>query len=292
MSDIPRLNGVIRPLEAGQHAFTTFTTADMRSAISMSTTRYDGIVFEMEHNPWDISALRDSLQHMLNRAQIVAAGSVAPAVTPMVRIPPNGGEKAQWHAKQALDLGVYGVVWPHVSSVDEAYNAVAACRYPRLDSAPLYEPAGVRGDGPRLAARYWGLSQQDYYRKADVWPLAPDGEIFVILMIEDTAGIGSLADMLDNVPGIGAVLIGEGDLSQELGFPRQYDHPEVRDAMARIVDTCKSRNVVVGHPHVDAANVERVLEEGYRFLMAAPTVSYAGLEKGLDLSGRAQEGRS
>ena len=286
MTEIPRLNGVVAALEAGRPTFTTFTTADIQAAISLSATRYDGIVFEMEHNPWDIGALRDSLQYMLSRAQIASSGSVAPAVTPMVRIPPNGGEMAQWHAKQALDLGVYGVVWPHVSSVDQAYNAVAACRYPRLDSAPLYEPAGIRGDGPRHAVRYWGLSQQDYYRKADVWPLAPDGEIFVILMIEDTAGIESLADMLDNVPGIGAVLIGEGDLSQELGFPRQYDHPEVRDAMGKIVDTCRSRDVVVGHPHVDAGNVERVLEEGYRFLMAAPATSYAGLDKGLELSGR------
>ena len=292
MTEIPRLNGVVAALEAGQCAFTTFTTADIQSAVALSATRYDGIVFEMEHNPWDIRALRDSLQYMLSRAQIAGAGSVAPAVTPMVRIPPNGGEMAQWHAKQALDLGVYGVVWPHVSSVEQAYNAVAACRYPRLESAPLYEPAGIRGDGPRHAVRYWGLSQQDYYRKADVWPLAPDGEIFVILMIEDTAGIESLADMLDDVPGIGAVLIGEGDLSQELGFPRQYDHPEVRDAMARIVDTCTSRNVVVGHPHVDAGNVERVLGEGYRFLMAAPATSYAGLDKGLELSGRSEKGRS
>ena len=286
MTEIPRLNGVVRALESGQPAFTSFTTADMQSAIAMSTTRYDGIVFEMEHNPWDVRALREALQNMLNRAQIAAAASVAPAVTPMVRIPPNGEEMGQWHAKQALDLGVYGIVWPHVSTVEQAYNAVAACRYPRLKSAPLYEPAGVRGDGPRLAARYWGIGQQDYYRKADVWPLAPDGEIFVILMIEDVAGIENLADMLDDVPGIGAVLIGEGDLGQELGIPRQYDHPELRAAMAKIVDTCKSRNVVVGHPHVDAKNVERVLGEGYRFLMTAPTIGYAGLDKGLELSGR------
>ncbi len=288
MTELPRLNGIVRPLEAGRPAFTAFATADIPSALAMSGARYDGIVFEMEHNPWDIGALRDALQYMLDRAQIAAAGSVAPAVTPMVRVPPNGGEKGQWHAKQALDLGVYGVVWPHVSTVDQAYNAVAACRYPRLGSAPLYEPAGLRGDGPRQAVRYWGLSQQEYYKRADVWPLAPDGEILVVLMIEDTEGIGNLADMLDNVPGIGAILIGEGDLSQELGFPRQYDHPEVRDAMARIVATCTARGVVVGHPHVTAGNVERVLDEGYRFLMAAPTTSYAGLEKGLELSGRSR----
>jgi 4-hydroxy-2-oxoheptanedioate aldolase len=89
------------------------------------------------------------------------------------------------------------------------------------------------------------------------------------------------------VPGIGAILIGEGDLSQELGLPRQYEHPEVLKWMARVVDTCKKNNVPVGHPHVDSNNVERVLNEGYRFLMAAPVRSYAALDKGMKLAGRA-----
>ena len=34
----------------------------------MSVSKYDGVVFEMEHNPWDGRALRDCLQYMLNRA--------------------------------------------------------------------------------------------------------------------------------------------------------------------------------------------------------------------------------
>ncbi|MGE0748885.1 MAG: aldolase/citrate lyase family protein, partial [Rhodospirillales bacterium] len=200
MSDIPRLNGVIRALEQGKPTFTAFATADVEAALAFSAAKYDGIVYEMEHRPWDGRALADCFQYMLNRRQIATSGSLAPAVTPMVRIPPNGEEKNQWLAKQALDLGAYGVVWPHVSTVDQAYNAVASCRYPRLKSAPLYEPAGVRGDGPTTAARYWGLTQQEYYQRADVWPLAPHGEIMVILMIEDTVGIANLDDMFKNVP--------------------------------------------------------------------------------------------
>ena len=35
------------------------------------TPAYDGVVFEMEHGPYDIRALRDSLQYLLNRKQIV-----------------------------------------------------------------------------------------------------------------------------------------------------------------------------------------------------------------------------
>jgi 4-hydroxy-2-oxoheptanedioate aldolase len=286
MTELPRLNGVIGALEQGHPTFTAFTPANVAAAVAFSTSKYDGIVFEMEHNPWDIIGLRDSFQYLLNRGQIAGSGSIAPAVTPMVRIPPNGAELGQWHAKQALDLGAYGIVWPHIATVAEATNAVAACRYPRLKSAPLYEPAGVRGDGPTAAVRYWGLSQQEYYARADVWPLDPAGEILVILMMEDTVGIENLTDILENVPGIGAILIGEGDLSQELGYPRQYTHPVVLEAMAQVVNTCKEHNVPVGHPHVDAGNVERILGEGYRFLMSAPVRTTPGLDKGLELSGR------
>jgi len=279
MADLPRLNNVIRALEAGQHALTCFAPAEIGSAINMSASKFDACVFEMEHNPWDGRALRDSLQYMLNRAQIVKAGSLAPAVTPMVRIPVNGVEKAQWQAKQALDLGCYGVVFPHISTVEEAYNAVAACRYPRLNTAKNYEPAGIRGDGPHGAVRYWGLSQQEYYAKADVWPLDPNGEIFAILQIEDMRGVENLDAMLTEVKGIGAILIGEGDLGQELGIPRQYENPKLLEQMKRVVDTCKKHNVVVGHPHVEAGNCERILSEGYRFLMCAPTRSYGHLDK-------------
>lgn len=287
MADLPRLNGIIRALEQGKPAFTAFCAPEVDAALAMSVSKYDGIVFEMEHGAYDIRGLRDSMQYMLNRRQLVNGGTLAPQVTPTVRIPPNGGEMSQWQAKQALDLGAYGIIWPHISTVEQARNAVAACRYPRLKTAPRYDPPGIRGDGPTSAVRYWGLTQQEYYTRADVWPLDPKGEILVTLMIEDLEGIANLADMLKQVPGIGAILIGEGDLSQELGVPRQYEHPSVLEKMAYVVKTCKEHNVPVGHPHVDTKNVERVLAEGYRILMPAPVRSYAGLEKGLQLSGRA-----
>jgi 4-hydroxy-2-oxoheptanedioate aldolase len=241
----------------------------------------------MEHGPYDIRTLRDCLQYLLNRRQIVERASLAPAVTPFVRIPPNGGELNQWIAKQVLDSGVYGVVWPHVSTVEDARNAVAACRYPRPKSAPHFEPAGQRGDAPAAAARYWGLGQPEYYSRADVWPLAPEGEILVVLMCEEARAIGNLRQMLREVPGIGVVLIGEGDLSQDLGFPRQYDHPMVAAAIREILSICTEAGVPCGHPHVDARNVERLLEQGFRWLMASPERSLHALELGRKSAGRA-----
>ncbi|KEZ20897.1 2,4-dihydroxyhept-2-ene-1,7-dioic acid aldolase [Sphingobium yanoikuyae] len=280
-----RLNGVIRAWEQGKPAFAAFSKVDKLTAQEMTDAPYDGIVFEMEHNPYDVGGLGDALQYMLNRKMIAESGSVAPSVTPLARIPANGAEMNQFQAKQVLDRGVYGVITPHVSTVEQAWNAVASCRYAKPKGAALYEPKGIRGDGPATAARYWGLSQPDYYAKADVWPLAPHGELLVGMMCESPEAIDNLDDILSDVPGIGLVLIGEGDLSQALGYPRQYEHPEVLDAMRRIVETCHKHKVAVGNPHTNAKNVERLLGEGYKFLMSAPSRSYGVVGQGRELAG-------
>ena len=196
--EIPRLNGIIKQLEQGKNTFVSFAPADVNYTIAAATEPYDGLVFEMEHNPYDIATLRHCLQYLMNRRQIVESGSLAPAVTPMVRIPPNGIEMNQWIAKQVLDAGAYGIIWPHVSTVAEARSAVAACRYARPDSAPRLEPKGQRGDGPTNAARYWGLTAQEYYDRADVWPLDPKGEIVCAIMCEDVVGRRYLDASLDS----------------------------------------------------------------------------------------------
>ena len=286
MAEIPRLNGVIKALEEGKTAFTTFSPADIDSAAALAASPLDGVIFEMEHGPFDAPNLRDALQHMLSRRQILDSGTLAPAVTPMVRIPPNGGEMNQWIAKQVLDLGIYGIVFPHISTVDEAWNAVRACRYPRLQEEPDYNPPGIRGDAPTRAARFWGLTAQEYYARADVWPLAPQGEVLVVIQCEDLLAIDNLPSILEQVPGIGVVLIGEGDLSQEMGHPREYDHPDVAAAINTILRICKEHNIPCGHPHPDANNMERLVEEGYKFLMPSAGRSFAVLNQMRSLAGR------
>src|SRR6516165_4811666 len=103
MPDIPRLNGVIKALEQGQTTFVAFTPVDIESAIAMAGSKLDGVAFEMEHAPLDFPGLRGALQFMLDRRDIVERATLAPTVTPMVRIPPNGIEMNSWIAKQVLD---------------------------------------------------------------------------------------------------------------------------------------------------------------------------------------------
>ncbi len=153
-------------LESGKvPTFVTFAPGEVATAVNLSASAYDGVVFEMEHNPSDIKALRDCMRYMLNRRQIATSGQhhVAGMVTPFVRIPPNGGEQSQWIAKQVLDIGVYAAsrCWPHVSTVDDAAwqrrrqpRVIRRIRARRSIGASTRRASG--GDAPRTAARYWG----------------------------------------------------------------------------------------------------------------------------------------
>ena len=102
-------------------------------------------------------------------------------------------------------------------------------------------------------------------------------------MIESMRGVANLDEILE-VPGVGCGLIGEGDLSQDLEYPRQYDHPEVASAMQTIVATCKKHRVIVGHPHVTTGNVDRVLAEGYRLVLSAPVRTYDAANRARDIT--------
>ena len=136
MAEIPRLNGIIKALEAGKHAIACFQPAEIGTAVEMATSKYDAVVWEMEHLYWDGKQLRDTLQYSLNRWQIVAGGSLAPQVTPLVRIPVNGVEKNQWFAKQALDMGFsYCASGPMVRSSYLADEALGSVRLKRQVSA-------------------------------------------------------------------------------------------------------------------------------------------------------------
>ena len=140
-------------------------------------------------------------------------------------------------------------IWPHISDVAEARNAVAACRYPAPATSGSGRPSGVRGFGPSYAARYWGLGIEDYCAKADAWPLAADGELAVIIMCEEQQAVRRLPRILADVPGIAAVLIGTADLSMDLGLLGR-PHPAVEAEIARALEACIEAGIACGIPGV------------------------------------------
>ena len=281
-----RLNRVVQILEEGGVAFGTFLVpGSISDAIWASTAPYDFVSFELEHNAFDLSDLRLSLQFLLDRRQIAESGSVAPRPVPMTRVPLNGREQGEWMIKQVLDIGVYGVIFPMINTAADAVHALQASRYTQITGAADAQPVGRRGHAPNNAMRYWGLSQPDYFARADVWPLDPQGEILPIMQCETIETVENLPDLLRAVPKPGVILISESDLSVSMGCGGEVT-TDVQRAAARALATCHQFGVPAGNPNCTPQNIEQRIADGFRLLALPAARDLSLLKQGQAAAGR------
>jgi 4-hydroxy-2-oxoheptanedioate aldolase len=283
-----RLNRMIGLWAGGQPAFGTFVRfRDADGAIHYAQSGLDFVIFDLEHGAADFSQFRVFLQFMTDKAQLLKKGNLQPDVVPIARVPGNGGERNQWTIKQALDAGAFGLMAPHVATVEEARHLVASSRYTQALGAVDALPRGERGVAPGNAARHWGLAVAEYMKRADAWPLDPAGELAVIAMIESGEGVRNVREMLTGVPGISAIFIGPNDLSTALGYPGQTRHPETEKAVQQVLRACLDTGVPCGIL-VTRSDIEQRVREGFRYLVIAgsPADIEAALALGRQAAGR------
>lgn len=283
----PRYNKVIALLEQEQPVFCSglVWNGNLDDLAFVADSAYDMVIVEMEHQGFSFHDLRVSLQFLMSRRKVAQQGDLQADPTPMVRIPPNSREHNQWVIKQALDTGVYGLVLPHLNTVEDAQAAVEAARYPQVPGVPDFEPSGERGWWPRIAPRYWGLTGEEYYDAADVWPLDPDGNMLLMGIVEEPEGVKNLSDILSQVKGIGAIWAGPGDMSVAMGYKGNANHPEVQENLLRVLSACKEASV----PCAVGATAEEVgqrLEQGFRIIITSPEKTTSGLDEGRRLATR------
>ena len=287
MAEKVRYNKVIDLLEQGKPVFSSglVWNGNLDDLVFVADSDYDMAMIEMEHEGLSFNNLRVSLQFLLNRKRIAEKGNAQPDVVPLVRIPPNSRERNQWVIKQALDTGVYGLVLPHLNTVEEAQSAVVAARYPQVPGVADFEPQGQRGWWQRIAPRYWGLTAQEYYDAADIWPLDPDGNMLLMAIVEEPEGVRNLRDILRQVKGIGAIWAGPGDMSVAMGLGGNAAHPDVQENLLRVLAACQE----FGVPCAVGATADEVamrLEQGFRIIIVGPEKTAAGLAEGRRLAGR------
>jgi 4-hydroxy-2-oxoheptanedioate aldolase len=180
---------------------------------------------------------------------------------------------------------VYGLIVPHMDTVEQAKAAVIASRYPQAEGVADFEPVGERGWWYRLAPRYWGLGVQEYYDVADLWPLDPHGELFLMPIIEGVQGVRNLPAILREVKGISAIWAGPGDLSIELGTRGNMADPRVEEGLQQVLKTCQEFNVpcaAVASPR----DVEKRIEQGFRIIISGPSRTDQVLTTGKQVAGR------
>ena len=201
----------------------------------MAKSGFDWLTVDMEH-----SAIT------LHQAQQLIQIIELCGVTPLVRV----GENNPNLIKRVMDAGAHGVIVPMVNTKEDAINAVNAVKYP---------PLGTRGVGLARAQGY-GL---EFERYRD-WV---NKESVVIVQIEHIKAVENLEDILQ-VEGVDAFMVGPYDLSGSIGYPGNFEHPDMCFALKRIMDVSKKLNKVAGF-HVippDAEVMNKKIQEGYRFI--------------------------
>ena len=263
--EVKHLNPAIEKLAAGK-PFIGFQTGDLslQNARTLARADIDYVYMEMEHGPMDFAGLHQFTVGMIDKEAILKKGSVAPNVAIFSRFAPYGREQAQWFVKQALDIGLMGVIFNGIDNAEQALLAVRNMRYPQRKNSKYPDPPGLRGYAPGVAVWWWGVSAAEYERRADVWPLNPDGDLLAIMMIETAEGLKN-ADAIAAVPGVGAIFVGAGgDLHQYLGV--EANAPEVEQAFQTILRACLAHNVACGITALSAQNIARRLAEGWKMI--------------------------
>lgn len=215
---------------------------------------FDFVWLDFEHggpSPWDATVFEN-----LTRAADAAG------VDPLVRVPTGDPPLL----RRVLDAGVRTVLVPRVETAAEAREAVRAGRFVH-DGDP-----GERGYAGARANRWGADDDREYLARADE-------EVLVGVQIETAAGLENLEAVL-GVPDLGFVFVGPGDLSVSLGHPMETDHPEVREAVARVREGCHDAGVPVGYTVSSTAAAEEAIDAGFDLVRVGDEVSAVRSELG------------
>ncbi|HFF8945532.1 TPA: 4-hydroxy-2-oxoheptanedioate aldolase [Serratia marcescens] len=204
------------------------------SAELLAGAGFDWLLIDGEHAP-------NNVQTVLGQLQAVAPYPSQPVVRP------------PWNdaviIKQLLDVGAQTLLIPMIQNAEQARDAVRTTRYP---------PHGVRGVGSALARASRWNRVPDYLQQADE-------QMCVLVQIETREAVKNL-DAILQVEGVDGVFIGPADLSADMGFAGNPQHPEVQrtidDAIARIRAAGKAPGILMANK----ALAQRYLEAGALFV--------------------------
>ena len=263
------LNPAIAKLASGKPIYGLLTQDLSRENARLLGRRDTDFIFiDMEHSPMNMDALANFVAAANDKAYTLKNGA-SPRSAIVVRMPPYTSENAAWVVKQALDIGVMGFVFNTVENKEEAEAAVKSMRYPPWRAFPNTRkgPVGLRGWSPGSAVWAWGVEMEEYRRRADVWPLNPEGDLMAIMIIETAEGVKNV-DAIAQVPGVTVLSAAAGgDLSSSYGVPA--DSPEVEAARQSILQACQKHSVACWISPTGKADLDRRLKEGWRMLRTA-----------------------
>ena len=190
--------------------------------------------------------------------------------------------KAVDYISRQLNLGVSTIVFVDVESPEELKQGLAAMRFK--------SKGGTRPDTVGSAPAYWGVSEQEYREKADLWPLNPKGELVNWTIVESKEGLAKIREIAA-VKGIGALFPGAGTLrglftTTDENGQRIFNQEGWEAAIQQVLAACKEFNVACGYPATEN-DIELRMKQGFSvFIINWGEAGFRAVEKGRAFAGR------
>ena len=186
------------------------------------------------------------------------------------------------HIGEQLDLGVSGIMFVGVEKPEEVRQGIAAMRYKAN--------GGTRVDRVGSAPAFWGISANEYRKRADVWPLDPQGDLINWVVVESKEGLSNVREIAA-VKGIGVLVPGIGTLrgvfsSTDSTGKKVVDEIAWENAIQRVLSACKEFAIPCGIP-TTPDQIENRMKQGFSvFIMNWGDVGFQTIKAGRKASGR------
>ena len=190
--------------------------------------------------------------------------------------------KAIDNISRQLNLGVSTIVFVDVESADEVRQGLAAMRFKAQ--------GGTRPDRVGTAPAYWGLTEQEYRAKADLWPVNPNGELVNWSIVESKAGLANIREIAA-VKGVGVLFPGAGTLRGVFTTVNQdgeriFDEAGWEGAIQQVLAACKEFNIACGYPATEK-DIELRMKQGFSvFIINWGEAGFRTVEIGRKAGGR------
>ena len=230
----------LKKLRSGQLALGLGVHHLRGSAVPMlaKAAGYDWLFIDSEHGTISTQEI----------SQICIA-ALPTGVAPIVRVCAGALDEGT----RVLDNGALGIVVPHVDTVEQARDLVAAFRYHPLGHRSAGGPPAQFGYRPPPTAQ----AQKTL-----------NAELLVVVMIETPQAVEN-AERIAAIDGIDALLIGTNDLSLEMGVAGQLGHERIKAAYRTVAEACRRHNKVLGMGGVyDEEVAARYIGMGARLILA------------------------
>ena len=230
----------------------TFLNLGCSNAVEIAAdVGFDWLLIDLEHGSGSFSDLRGML--------MACRGSSA---SPIVRIRSVDADDVKF----VMDSGAAGIMFPYVSTPEDAARAVQTMKYP---------PLGTRGVAGIIRATNFGRDWTDYFQTTNQRSL-------VVVQIETSQGVEAAEDIAA-IEGIDVLFVGPLDLSVNLGCPGDFTKPHFLAALKQVVVACERHGKTAGilsRPEL----VEEHKALGFRFLALGSDSGciVSGLKQSLD----------